>query len=180
MRPKRTCRRGLRLLTEPDRQEVESLFRRYGKGVGSYVLTRTRNRELAESITASVFLIVVRRFDQCQGNRVAWLWSIVRTELARHFRDQKPHGPLGADIQDPGAGPTSRIEETEMSGRVRAALEQLGEPSHSLIYLKFFLDMSNSDIAEVLEMTAANVGVTCHRAVNRMRELMNQEQPTAV
>lgn len=168
------------MLTEPDRQQVESLFRRYGKGVGSYVLTRTRNRELAESITANVFLIVVRRFDQCQGNRVAWLWSIVRTELARHFRDQKAHGPLGADIQDPGAGPSARIEVNEMSDKVRAALELLGEPAHSLIYLKFFLDMSNTDIAEVLEMTAANVGVTCHRAVSRLRQLMNQDQPTAV
>ena len=33
--------------------------------------------------------VVVRNIEQCNGSPVAWLWSIVRSELARHFRDRK-------------------------------------------------------------------------------------------
>ena len=69
------------------RDDIEQLFRRYGRGVGSYVLTRVGDPELAEEITARVFLTVVRRFDQVRGREAAWLWAIVRSELARADKD---------------------------------------------------------------------------------------------
>ena len=64
------------MLNEEARRQIDGLFRRYGKGVGSYVLARVRDPDMAETITASVFLQVVRRFDQCRsspfdGQRVA-------------------------------------------------------------------------------------------------------------
>jgi DNA-directed RNA polymerase specialized sigma24 family protein len=73
------------LLDEDRRQKVEVLYRRYGKGVASFVLARVGDPHVAESITAGVFLLVVRRFEQCRGSPIAWLWSIVRTEVARYF-----------------------------------------------------------------------------------------------
>ena len=41
---------------------MERLFRQYGRGVGGYLLARTGDPELAEEITARVFLTVVRRY----------------------------------------------------------------------------------------------------------------------
>src|SRR5690349_7950637 len=71
----------LKGVAESDRRaQVESLFRQYGRGVGSYVLARVGDADLAETITSNVFLIVVRRIDQCRGSASAWLWSIVRSE----------------------------------------------------------------------------------------------------
>jgi RNA polymerase sigma-70 factor (ECF subfamily) len=163
------------LLSSADRQQIEDLYRRYGKGVGSYVLSRTKDRELAESITARVFLTVVRRFDQCQGNLVAWLWSIVRSELARHFRDRKVHEPLLAEPPTEHGDPSRAAEQSELAQRMAEALSALGEPAHSLVYMKFFLDMSNLDIAEALKMTPSNVGVAAHRAIKRLRSLMEQD-----
>ena len=59
-----------------------------------------------------------------------------------------------------------------MAERTRWALDQLEEPAHSLVYMKFFLEMSNTDIAEALGMTLGNVGVSAHRALKKLRELM--------
>jgi RNA polymerase sigma-70 factor, ECF subfamily len=165
------------LLSDQDRQQIESLYRRYGKGVGSYILTRTGDRELAESITARVFLIVVRRFEQCTGNPVGWLWSIVRSELARHFRDRKVTEPLDVELPDDATEPSLHAEQAETSERMRWALSQLGEPAHTLVYMKFFLDLSNTDIAEAMGMTPGNVGVSAHRALKRLKDLL--ERPPA-
>ena len=82
------------MLDDDRRQKIEDLYRRYGKGVGSYILARVGDPHVAESITAGVFLLVVRRFDQCRGSPVPWLWSIVRTEIARYFRDRRDVEPL--------------------------------------------------------------------------------------
>jgi RNA polymerase sigma-70 factor (ECF subfamily) len=167
------------LLTDDRRQQVEELFRRYGKGVGSYVLARVGgDADVAETITSAVFLTVVRRIDQCRSSPVAWLWSIVRTELARYFRDRKEFQSLdglpaeppdgSADAADPGR----QAERREDGRRIRRALEQLTDEQQTLVYMKFFLDLPNVEIAESLGMTPGNVGVVAHRAVKRLRELM--------
>ena len=153
-------------------QQVDALFRRYGAGVGSYVYARVGDAELAESITSAVFLTVVRQIGQCRTTPERWLWSIVRSELARHFRDRKLAEPLGGGIVDPNRGPAENAEAREMHLRTRAALAQLTEEQQRIVYLKFFQDMSNVEIAESLGLSPSNVGVIVHRAVKRMRELM--------
>jgi hypothetical protein len=55
------------------------------------------------------------------------------------------------------------------------ALGRLGDEQQALIYMKFFLDMNNTDIAQALDMSPSNVGVVIHRAVKRLRELMTSK-----
>lgn len=165
------------MLTEDRRRQVDELFRRYGKGVGSYVVARVGNPDVAETITATVFLTVVRRFDQCRASPVAWLWSIVRSELARYFRDRKDVCSLEAEPPDDTHDPGRRVERRETDSRIRQALCRLTDEQQQLVSMKFFLDMTNVEIAEALGMTPSNVGVVAHRAVKRLRELM--EEPAA-
>jgi len=163
------------LLDDDRRQKIEGLYRRYGKGVGSFVLARVGDPHVAESITAGVFLLVVRRFDQCRGSPVAWLWSIVRTEVARYFRDRREAEPLDVEPTDFSADPWRLAERTETDARIGEAVRRLSDEQQTLVYMKFFLDMPNTDIAEALGMTPSNVGVVVHRAVKRLRELMTCE-----
>src|SRR5205823_13747175 len=108
---------------------IERLFRRYGKGVGSYVYARLGDADLAESITSAVFLVVVRRFEQCRSSPAGWIWSVVRSELARHFRDRRPAEPLDAagSVADAAAPPFEAAARRETQARMRAALERLTE-----------------------------------------------------
>lgn len=168
------------MLTDDRRQQIEELFRRHAKGVGSYVLARVGgDADLAEQITGAVFLIVVRRFDQCRGSPVAWLWSIVRTEIARHFRDRRRDvQSLDAVSAEPHADgavePSRRLEQRENEARLRDALARLTDEQQALVYMKFFLDLSNGEVAEALGMTANGVGVAAHRAVKRLRAMMEE------
>jgi RNA polymerase sigma-70 factor (ECF subfamily) len=162
-------------LLDDRRQKIEDLYRRYGKGVGSFVLARVGDRHVAESITAGIFLLVVRRFEQCRGSPVAWLWSIVRTEVARYFRDRHEAGALDVEPTDFSADPQQLAERAETDARIGDALRRLNDEQQALVYMKFFLDMPNTDIAAALGMTPSNVGVVVHRAVKRLRELMSDE-----
>ncbi len=155
------------------RQAIDQLFRKYGRGVGSYVLARVGDKDLAETITSSVFLIVVRRIEQCRASPAAWLWSIVRSEIARHFRQHRATESLeDRSLADPSPQPIEMAERSEMQSRMRIALEQLNEEQQNLIYLKFFQDMPNTEIAQAMGLSSSNVGVIVHRAVKRLRALM--------
>ncbi|HET6247684.1 MAG TPA: sigma-70 family RNA polymerase sigma factor [Tepidisphaeraceae bacterium] len=154
--------------------QVEELFRQYGRGVGSYIMARVGNADVAETITSNVFMIVVRRIEQCRSSPAAWLWSIVRSELARHFRQHRPTVELDERLCDPALSPPEVAARNEMQERMRIAIHKLGEEQQRIIYLKFFLDVPNTEIAAELRLSASNVGVIIHRAMKQLRELMEE------
>jgi RNA polymerase sigma-70 factor, ECF subfamily len=169
------------LLTEEARKRIEDLFHRYGAGLASYVLVRVGSPELAEEITARVFLTVVRHFHQQHGSLAGWLWSIVRTELSRHFRrpalETFPDDVV-ADVSSPGA----RLEQEEQAAELRDVLEKLPTEEQELVSLKFFLGLGNQEIADVTGLTPNHVGVKLHRALRALRVLLERscflEEPT--
>jgi RNA polymerase sigma-70 factor (ECF subfamily) len=154
---------------DPRRDKIEELFRTHSRGVGGYVLARVGDAELAEAITSRVFLIVVRAIEQCKGSPTAWLWSIVRSELARHFRDRKKHVALDESLPDPAAEPFEQVSAREMQAKMRQALERLPDEQQQLVYMRFFQGLANKEIAEATGLTASNVGVSIHRALKQLR-----------
>src|ERR1700677_1732952 len=96
-------------LTPEQQKAIEQLFLQYGKGVGSFVLTQVGDPELAEEITARVFLTVVSRFCQLRESVLGWLWAIVRTELARHFRGRRHHVSAHGDLLAHAGLPADQI-----------------------------------------------------------------------
>ena len=155
-------------MTEDACLKIADLFLRCGPGVGSYVLLRVGSPELAEEITARVFLTVVRQFPQQNGSLIGWLWSIVRTELGRHYR-QRPVQAFREDIESAEPMPLEEMERKELAELLRHCLDRLPEDEHQLISLKFFLGLGNQEIAEATGLTPSNVGVKLHRILKGLR-----------
>lgn len=141
--------------------------------MGNFLLSRLGDAELAEELTSRVFVTVVRCIDQCRGNEAAWLWAIVRSEMARHLRDRKLHAEADETIADRAAAtPADLADARETALRLKSALAQLGDAQQTIIYMKFFQDMRNIDIAAATGLTPANVGVMVHRSLKALRDLL--------
>ncbi len=165
---------------EAQRQEVERLFRRYAPGIGAYLVARLPNADTAELLTSRVFLQVVRRWSDCHSNRVAWLWSIVRRELARWYREQRTdQQPLPEDLPAEDADPLAAAAQAEERQQLRAALAQLTPDQQTLIGLKFYLRLANTEIAETLGISANLVGVRLHRTLQQLRQLLESPRNQA-
>ena len=162
-------------MTGRQQEEIERLFRQYGEGVASFVLARVGSAELAEEITSRVFLTVVRQFGQQNRSPAGWLWAIVRTELARHFREcREVHA--GVELLADAAGPPEQLVRRETHARLQAALERLSEDEQQIVYMKFFQDMRNQEIAAATGLTASHVGVIVFRTLKQLRALMEREE----
>jgi RNA polymerase sigma-70 factor, ECF subfamily len=160
-------------LNEDARKKIEDLFLRFGPGVARYALLRVGSPELAEEITARVFLSVVRNFAQQNGSLVGWLWAIVRTELSRHYRE-RPHQGYPDHLPGTTAPPMEQLERKEREGLLHAALKSLDDEQQQLVSLKFFLGLSNLEIAEATGLTPSNVGVKLHRTLKDLRRLLQK------
>ncbi|MSU77355.1 MAG: sigma-70 family RNA polymerase sigma factor [Gemmataceae bacterium] len=160
-------------MTDDERRRIENLFVRCGAGVSRYVLLRVGDAELAEEITARVFLGVVRNIHQQNGSLIAWLWSIVRTELSRHYR-ARPHCPIAKEPIAPDPLPFEQMLSEEADERLHAAVAQLEDEQQQLLSLKFFFDLSHQEIADAMGISVSNVGVRVHRAVNELRTMLRE------
>jgi RNA polymerase sigma-70 factor (ECF subfamily) len=163
-------------LNEDTRKRIEELFNRCGRGIGSYVLLRVRSPELAEEITARVFLNVVRSIRQQRGSIVAWLWAIVRSELSRHYRE-RPTRSLPQDLVAFQQEPLDDLERVERQRLLQTALAELPEEHQEILTFKFFLNLSNVEIAEIAGLSASNVGVKIHRALKVLRDRLSSLAP---
>lgn len=64
----------------------------------------------------------------------------------------------------------------ELAERLRAALTQLPQREAEIFTLRYFADLSNSQIAETLNLTAGAVGVALHKARTRLEELLETKE----
>jgi RNA polymerase sigma-70 factor (ECF subfamily) len=140
---------------------------------------RLRSRERAEDLTQATFERALRawdRFDPERASAKTWLLAIARNVLVDHYRAEgaraerplpdpnhaKPElGTVGPDER--GLGPTPELAQ---------ALEQLSERERELIALRFGGDMTGAQIAELTELSLANVQQILSRSLRRLREAL--------
>ena len=58
--------------------------------------------------------------------------------------------------------------------RALAAMSRLGDRDRELIALRFFADLSHSEIAEVLGISATNAATRLHRAIDKLRRACDE------
>jgi RNA polymerase sigma-70 factor (ECF subfamily) len=143
--------------------------------VYAYVAYRIGDGADAEDVTSEAFERALRyrsSFDPRRGDATAWLIGIARRCIA----DAALRGDL----------PTDDIPETPVDGHeepslrrleLHAALAHLEERDRELISLRYGADLTSKQIGELLELRTNAVEVALHRALGRLRNLM--EPPEA-
>ena len=91
---------------------------------------------------------------------------------------QKQDLPEGVDAETVsvtvrGAGGKMLVKEGK--SELLMALGKLSEREQRIIELKFWGEMSNKEIAETLDVSAANVGVILFRAMGSLRKILGEE-----
>lgn len=57
------------------------------------------------------------------------------------------------------------------------ATRQLARPFQEVIYLRYFLDMSESEMVDALNVPAGTIKSRLHRAINKLREIIERNFP---
>jgi RNA polymerase sigma factor (sigma-70 family) len=104
----------------------------------------------------------------------------LRTRYRRvaHQRDcrDRSNGRGLAEATSTDAGPAEQAVAEELSERLREALSKLPERQAEVFYLFALCGWSHRELGERMRMTDNAVGVTIHRARQRLRELLNEGQ----
>ena len=119
-------------------------------------------------------LNVVRKyetFDPERGNLDAWIFRIARNTLFSYFRKSK----IEVDLDAVPQMTLSYEDEDALDDKgemVRGLLEVLTDDERELVYLKYWEELSNKEIAERLGLNPSTVSTNLWRANNKMRKAM--------
>jgi RNA polymerase sigma-70 factor (ECF subfamily) len=115
-----------------------------------------------------------RRFDPNRGEPRAWIFGIARNAALDELRRRGRQTELAAEPADlDGAMVEAGAEHSERRIALRAALVQLAPRERELIALKFFAGLGNAEIASVVGISESNAGTRLHRAISKLREVLD-------
>lgn len=163
-----------------DETALAHIYDTYAPAIYRYVYRRTGHADTAEEITAETFhrfLVALKQGGGPTDYLSAWLYRVAHNLIVDFYRRQPVQEPAtleGVVLVDGDQG----VEHLERQTRVeqaRAALRQLTPLQQQVITLRFLEEMSNEEVARVVERTEGAVKALQHRALNSLRRLLEGE-----
>lgn len=172
-----TNERELVELAKTDEASFVQLYNHYFPKIYGYVAKRTPVRVEAEDITSVVFLKVVTNlktytYQDCSFS--AWIYKIATNCLIDHYR-KVGRNPVSIveefpEIKDEKQNPVDDLALKEDAAEVHAALAKLSPNYREILYLKYFGELTNQEIAETMDISPNNAGVILYRALAKFHE----------
>ena len=140
--------------------------------VYSYAAYRLGTGPDAEDVTSETFERALRyrsSFDPRRGDPASWLIGIARRCIAdAALRGETPTG------EAPERAGESHEDGSLRRLQLRDAVSQLDERDQELVALRFGADLTARQIGELLDLRTNAVEVALHRALGRLRALIEE------
>jgi RNA polymerase sigma-70 factor (ECF subfamily) len=163
-----------------DELALAELYNLYFPRVYRYILARTGNPYDAEDLTEEVFLRVVDAIERFQWREApfsAWLFRIAHNAVISQRRKEGARGrssPLSEALPVNSQGPEEMVENHLALNEIMKAAETLPEAQRRVIGLRFAAGLSVAETARTMGKGEGNVKVIQHKAIAKLREMLNQ------
>lgn len=149
----------------------EELLEKERVSVGRFVKFRISVQEDAEDVLQEVFLTAYQKFSQLKnrGAFKAWLLSIARNKCNDYFRRKAGQYEIPLDMLSEKETADSRYGITEEVG-VKETISLLGDKDRQILYLFFWKEMPQADIARKLGIPLGTVKSRLHTAKQNFKE----------
>jgi RNA polymerase sigma-70 factor (ECF subfamily) len=160
--------------------EFADLYNQYFPKVFAYVYGRVQDKEISLDIVSDVFekAFIKKKSLRSPDSFGSWLFTIARNEVSSHWRKEKPAAKAALEaaweneLHHQPRGPEDTILHKERLHALSLLVGQLPKREQEIIALKFDAELTNREIANVLNTSEVNVRVTIFRALRKLRERM--------
>lgn len=154
--------------------EKTEIYAQYAPKVQRYIHSKVNNADLAEELTADVFLKIYEKLDTFDREKSAlstWVFTVARNTLIDYYRTRRVFEEIPEALAD-----DSRIEEEycteETLEELADALETLDERGRDIILLRYYSGLTLTEIARRMGLSYAYVKVLHNKALTALRRAM--------
>ena len=179
-------KQALSKLKNRDKEAFIKVYDENVQDIHRFVYFKIGSQEEANDLTSMIFL---KAWNHIQNKTLedtktlrALLYKIARNAIVDYYRETGNKVTASLDdednhieVIDETENPQERLDRAADLELIRTKLPLLKEEYREIIIMKFINDLSIEEIAEISEKSRGNVRVLLHRALNALRELVEQD-----
>lgn len=154
---------------------MDEIYQQYAQTVYRYLLSLTRDADLAEELTQETFYQAIRSIDRYNGSckLSTWLCAIAKRVLLTWLRKHPAQEEM---TEDAGLTASAEAEVIQKQGRMAliARMHELPEPGREVMYLRVFGGLSFAEIGEVHGKSENWARVTYYRMKEKLRKEVSE------
>ncbi|HKO22462.1 MAG TPA: sigma-70 family RNA polymerase sigma factor [Candidatus Eisenbacteria bacterium] len=165
---------------QEDERAFGELVSRYESKVYSLALKMLRNPEDAEDVLQDTFLRAYRGIKSFKGNSTfsTWIYRITANSALMRLRkrqlptvsiDDADEREAPINIADWAPGPVEQVLNQETQAAMTEAIDALPPEFRQVFVLRDIEELSNAEVAEILDLSVAAVKSRLHRARLKVR-----------
>lgn len=168
---------------EGDREAFDEIVRRTYVDTYTMAVRLTACEEDARDVVQEAYLRAWKGIRRFRGDAQfsTWMYRITaNTAATLTSKRRRQRTVLLDDVADPvetevALHPELATENTELMGRLAAALDELSPRLRTLVVLKDIYGLSHEDIAAELGISVTAAKVRLHRGRKRLQDLLHEE-----
>lgn len=175
-----TDKKVFEAFTKGDIAALGMLYDRYGLLVYRLIYRMLNNSQEAEDLTQEIFLNlqVKSKFDPQRGSFYTYLMTLTRSRTIDCLRSKRSKGRFWRNIgklkdsleQQKSHSPMEVVSTQEISTQVRDALHHLSLNQRQVLELSYYEGLSQSEIAERLNIPLGTVKTHSRRGLLQLRK----------
>ncbi len=165
-------------VADRDRAAFELLYGRYVRSIFGLALRRLRDRQRAEDAVQETFAAVWRSaasYRPERGPAAPWLYAVARNAIVDRLRARVEPASEVPEMVSSEPGPADRAEASFVAWRIHRALEELPEKEREVLELAYWSEMSQSEVADYLNIPLGTVKTRTRSALSRLAGLLEGE-----
>ena len=169
----------MRLVVKGNENAFEELVDRHMRAVFRFSYSLLHDKGKAEDVTQETFTILWQRAESWQptGKVRSWLFRIARNKSIDEMRSVK----IFLDVEkqnllDSGKSPVSQMFDHEVSNIIDDTIAKLPKRQSEAIMLVYFLEASNIEAAEVMDVSVDALESLLARGRKRLREFLGNNR----
>ena len=158
-------------------EAMAEIYNLFFERVYRFIFYRVSHKETAEDLTEDVFVKLFKNLRKLQELKAfeGWLFQIARNQVIDYYRSKRQVVPL-EEIENTLEYETNIVDlvnlKTEQTVFIKL-LKELSAEQQQVLKLKFFEDLENDTIAQIMNKTEGAIRVIQHRAITKLKELVD-------
>jgi RNA polymerase sigma-70 factor (ECF subfamily) len=170
----------LGLARKHETQALTEIYDRYAESIYRYLYRLVGDAGYAEDLTSEVFVKLLQVLNTRKGPRTqlqGWLYRVAHNLAMDWFRQQNRRSSvsLNEELAAGGDSPPAAMERRQAHGQLHRAISQLTPDQQQVILLRFGEGLKLTEVAVLMDKSEGAIKVLQHRAVQRLRKLLEQE-----
>ena len=164
-----------------DRPDFGLIYRQYYKRIYNYVYGQFLHRETAEDLTDDVFLNALEHYggyDPARGSILTWLSAIAHNVVVNHRASAHTRREISVWVLPERPYSESGLQEREegtlnnpVNQRAYQILKKLTSEEREFLSLRYGLELTNGEIAQLTGSNATAVSQKYHRLLAKCRRI---------